>query len=930
MIHFVEAPNNFYLGARVDPDTHQVIEEDVIYYDARDLTTHGVILGMTGSGKTGLAISILEEAVIDRIPLLIIDPKGDITNMLLAFPDLTPEHFKPWLSPDAARWTEQDQEQLARTVAERWRSGLAEWGITNERIQDYRRAARFSIYTPGSEAGLQVSILQSFSAPKTGWAGNEEALRERISGLVTAILALIGMDAKPVEDREHVLLSNIFEYNWRNGVDLTMESLIVQVQRPPFTKLGVLDLETVFAEKDRFKLAQSLNNIIAAPNFQAWIQGEPLDIGSFLYTPEGIPRATIFYLAHLNESERKFIITLLLNNVLSWMSTLAGSTSLRALLYIDEVFGMFPPYPQNPPTKEPIMRLLKQARAFGIGLLVATQNPKDIDYKGLSNIGTWFIGKLQTENDKARVLEGLDSARDATSALDINVVDRLIGRLGPREFIMHNVHEPNTPILMKSRWAMSYLSGPMTREQVSRLMANQRAAFYDQQGRSAYGSASGSAEASGGSSSIPSASAPAGHIPGAPSYSGSMGQPAVEIPQRTKEQGAPPGFTAVQPVISSAVQQYFLPVDYAVEQSVRQWEAWSRQPAMQVETRQRLLYRPSLLAQAMVRFSDQRTNTYETLYYAFVVPNIPRIPHLNWAEYMTDPFDPSTLDVSPFATAYFAELPSEMSTAAGFKNLQSSLLDWIYQNVVLTAYYNPVLKVYSQAGESRRDFVAKLQAIAREKRDAEVDAVVARYEKRLATLEERYQRKMRYYEKEQDELRARKQEEMLTAGESLFQLMKGRAYYTLSRTSRMRRYTEQSQAQASMIERDLEDIAAQFRATEREMQQALEEVQQKWTNTLQQIDEIRITPYKKDISMMLFGIGWVPYWDTVINGVQVILPASSSGLTTAQDPTIAQRYTTSYGSPPSTGSSGYQSGPRPSGGRAGRMSGGNDPTDQGW
>jgi hypothetical protein len=458
-MYFVEAPNNFYLGAQVNPDTGEVIEDAPIYYDARDLTTHGVILGMTGSGKTGLAITMLEEAVLDGIPSIIIDPKGDIT-IYCCLPRSDPGKLPPRVNPEDAARSDHTIEEHARVAAQRWREGLEEWGISNDRVQQFRRAARFSIYTPGSEAGLQVSILQSFRTPPEGWLGNEEMLRERISGIVTALLGLIGVQAVPVQDREHILLSNIFEYNWKNGVDLSMEQLILQVQRPPFAKLGVFDVEALFQEKDRFKFAQKLNNIIATPSFQNWINGEPLHIPSLLFTQDGQPRTSVFYIAHLNDAERQFIVTLILQEVIAWMRSLSGSTSLRAMLYIDEVFGMFPPHPRNPPTKEPILRLMKQARAFGIGMLIATQNPADLDYKGLSNAGTWLIGKMQTDNDKNRVLEGLDSARDAASSLDVREVGNLLGRLRQRQFVMHNIHEPNTPILIQTRWTMAFLRGP--------------------------------------------------------------------------------------------------------------------------------------------------------------------------------------------------------------------------------------------------------------------------------------------------------------------------------------------------------------------------------------------------------------------------------------------------------------------------------------
>jgi hypothetical protein len=882
-MQFIESPNNFYLGARVDPETHQVLENDIVYYDSRDLTTHAVILGMTGSGKTGMGISILEEAVLDGIPSIIIDPKGDITNMLLAFPDLTPEHFLGWINPEDAARNNHTIDQHAGAEAEKWKNGLATWGIANDRIQSYRRAARFSIYTPGSEAGLQVSILQSLAAPKQGWTGNEEFLREQIAGTVTAILALVGINARPVEDREHILLSNVFEYNWRNGTDLSMEQMIIQVQRPPFTKLGVLDVESVFPEKDRFKLAQLLNNIIAAPNFQNWIQGEPVNIASFLYSPEGYPRTTIFYIAHLTDSERQFIMTLLLESVLAWMRTLSGSTSLRALLYIDEAFGMFPPT-QNPPTKGPIMRLLKQARAYGIGMVVATQNPKDIDYKGLANAGTWLIGKLQTDNDKARVLEGLDSARDATSALDVRKVEALLGRLGPREFIMHDVHEPETPILISSRWTMSYLRGPLTRQQISQLMANQRT----QQNavpQQAFPSFLAPAPQTIPPTPTPAAAPLPDAVPSPPTYSGTPGDtgfPQASAPSVPTAEDTPPGFSSILPVLPSSLYQYYLPTEYTVEQSIRNWETLSRQPAVQVETRKRLLYRPSLLAQVNVRFAHRATNSTESFTYAFVVPTLPRIPLVNWAEYQSEPFDPHALDPNPFAEAYYAEVPASLSGGTGFKDLQNNLIDWIVQNAWLTVYYNPVLKIYSSLYESQRDFQVKVQAICRQERDKEVDGIANRYDNKLAQIEARYETMAARRDQKREELGARKQEEMISLGEGALQMFRGNAGHILSRATRLRRYTSTTEDFQGIYDQRLEGISQQYQLVQQDMEQALQAVQDKWVGVVQQIEEVRVAPFKKDITPTLFGVGWVPYWDVAINGAAVILPATSSGLTAAQ------------------------------------------------
>ncbi|HYO87223.1 MAG TPA: DUF87 domain-containing protein, partial [Candidatus Limnocylindrales bacterium] len=470
---FIEAPTTFYLGRQYDPDAGKLTDETV-YYDSRDLTTHAVVLGMTGSGKTGLCITLLEEAILDNLPAIIIDPKGDITNLLLNFPDLRPQDLEPWVNVDDARRAGVDVPEYAAQLAETWRKGLADWGIVPDRLRWLQMAAQFSVYTPGSEAGLPISILASLRAPREDWEADAEGNRERVYGTVTALLALIGQDGAAMHDHEHVLLSNIFESNWRAGTDLTLELIVQQVRQPPFEKLGVLAVDEYMPARDREKLARNLNGMIAAPSFQSWTAGDPLDIPSLLYTPDGRPRVSIFYTAHLSEAERQFITTLLLEGMTSWMRTLSGTTSLRALLYIDELVGYFPPYPRNPPTKEPLLRLLKQARAFGIGLILATQNPGDLDYKGLTNCGTWFIGRLQAETDREKVTEGLRMIESGASANGSQTFNELIARIPPRIFLMHNIHNPAGPLLFGTRWAMSLLRGPLTRQQIAVLMKEQR------------------------------------------------------------------------------------------------------------------------------------------------------------------------------------------------------------------------------------------------------------------------------------------------------------------------------------------------------------------------------------------------------------------------------------------------------------------------
>ncbi len=342
-----EKLGSFYLGKEYDVATKE-LSDRLLMYDARDLTTHAICVGMTGSGKTGLCIDLLEEAAIDNVPALIIDPKGDITNLLLTFPDLNPGDFRPWINVDDARRKGLSEEEFAAKQAELWRKGLASWGEDGARIRMLRESADLVIYTPGSDAGVPVSILQSFAAPPLSWDTEAELLRERVQGTVSALLGLVGVDADPVRSREHILLSNLFEHFWRRGEDLDLPKLILAIQTPPIRQLGVFDIDTFFPQKERFELAIALNNIIAAPSFQSWLQGQPLDIAGFLSTPEGKPRHSIFYIAHLSDAERMFFVTMLLNQLVTWMRTQAGTTSLRALLYIDEVFGYFPPVATPP------------------------------------------------------------------------------------------------------------------------------------------------------------------------------------------------------------------------------------------------------------------------------------------------------------------------------------------------------------------------------------------------------------------------------------------------------------------------------------------------------------------------------------------------------------------------------------------------------
>src|SRR5688572_7079766 len=450
----------FYLGREYDLSAGKVTQEPVLY-DSRDLVTHAVCVGMTGSGKTGLCLNIIEEAAIDGVPVIAIDPKGDLGNLLLTFPGMSPEEFEPWIDPDEARRAGRDSRTYAAEQAKRWKEGLAEWGQDAARIKKLRDSAEFAIYTPGSRAGTPVSILSSFASPPPNARQDSELLAERAAGTATSVIALAGIEAPP-RSREHTLLATLLASAWREGRDLDLSSLIQQLQSPPFQKVGVADLESFFPARERFELAMQLNGLLAAPGFEQWLEGASLDPATLLYTADGRPRVAIFSIAHLGDAERMFFVSLLLNHVVTWMRRQAGTASLRAILYMDEIMGYFPPV-ANPPSKLPLLTILKQGRAFGIGAVLATQNPVDLDYKGLANTGTWFLGRMQTDRDKQRVLDGLEGA--AAGSIDRAEADRLLSSLEKRVFLLHNVHDEG-PVLFQTRWTMSYLRGPMSREQI--------------------------------------------------------------------------------------------------------------------------------------------------------------------------------------------------------------------------------------------------------------------------------------------------------------------------------------------------------------------------------------------------------------------------------------------------------------------------------
>lgn len=459
-----ENSKEFYLGKIVDDHLQP---DRSFLYPSKNFTTHAICLGMTGSGKTGLGISILEEAALDGIPSLIIDPKGDLSNLNLTFPNLSPEEFLPWIDESEAERNHQTKEQYAEQIAKQWRSGLQQSNESAETIKNLKEKVEIRIYTPGSKAGLPLSILSSLAAPKDLSPIDPDFINDEIQGIASSLLGLLGIEADPIKSRELIFLSNLIHFSWDKQEDLTLTQLIQQIQNPPFKQVGALDVNVFYPAKDRKNLAVKLNNLLASPGFQNWLEGDPLDIDQLLTNSEGKPKISILSIAHLSDAERMFFVTLLLNKLNEWMIKQSGTSNLRALFYMDEIFGYFPPT-ATPPSKRPMLKLLKQARAFGLGIILSTQNPADLDYKGLANCGTWFIGKLQTDRDRSRVVEGLSLASNGN--LNSKSLEQLLNSLGNRLFLLRSIYL-NEPLLFTTRWTLSYLRGPLTQKQIQILMA---------------------------------------------------------------------------------------------------------------------------------------------------------------------------------------------------------------------------------------------------------------------------------------------------------------------------------------------------------------------------------------------------------------------------------------------------------------------------
>lgn len=806
----------FYLGRPYEPQSGQLSTAPLLY-EGRDLTTHAMCVGMTGSGKTGLAIGLIEEAVIDRVPVIVIDPKGDLTNLLLAFPGLQPADFLPWINADDAQRANMTPADYAAQVAATWQRGLAEWGQSGARIQTYRDAAECLIYTPGSDAGLPVSILHSLQAPTQPWDTNAEELRQQIGSTVSAILGLIGIDSDPVRSREHILLATIFEHYWRQGQAIDLASLIHAIQQPPVRTLGVTDVDTFFPPKDRLKLAMDLNGLVAAPAFQTWLNGQGLDVDDLLYGSQGQPRVSIFYIAHLSDNERMFFVSLLLEQVLAWMRSQPGTTSLRALLVMDEVYGYLPPI-GSPPSKGPLLRLLKQARAFGLGVVLATQNPADLDYKGLTNMGTWFIGRLQAQRDKERLLDGLESVTAAEGgAFNRATIDRAISGLAPREFLLHNVHDDELQ-RFKTRWTLCYLCGPLTRPQIRSLMLAKRAQF-----------------------------GPAAHAPAMPANAGLTTQRDL---------------STVPPLLPTGVNQVYLPLELGPEAARRRVQ---RQTGLPVPAGNGdLVYRPAVLGQAQVRFVDRKLAVDDVQELTYVLP-VSAEP-LRWRDARA--VAPTQgVDPAPEPGALFVPVPATISTARAMQDLTDDLADHLYQTARVTRWYNAALKLYSQPGEQARAFRIRCEQVARAARDDQVDQLRIKYRPRLARIQSRLQRAQDNLAQDEAEAAARGRETWASIGESLAILLFGaRRMRVASVPLAKQRMAEQARLDVAEGDRVVAGLEQEIAALQADFQREAESITDRWVRLLDEQQALAVTPRRSDIVIQSVAVAWSPGWELALPG----------------------------------------------------------------
>jgi len=801
-----EILGKFYLGRNYDLAARELTETNLLY-DSKDLVTHAMCVGMTGSGKTGLCLSLLEEAAIDGIPAICIDPKGDLGNLLLAFPGLAPSDFRPWVDPGEAARKNVSVDELAEQSAEIWKSGLAKWDQDGARIQRFKDAVDINIYTPGSNIGLPLTVLKSFDAPPQTTLDDPETLRERISSSASGLLTLLGLEADPLTSREHILLSMIFDYAWKKKQNLDLGELIRQIQSPPIDRIGVIDLESFMSTADRMKLAMNLNNLLAAPSFAGWLEGEPLSIKNLLYTPDGKPRLSIISIAHLNDAERMFFVTILLGELLSWMRAQPGTSSLRALFYMDEVYGYFPPS-AKPPSKPPMLTLLKQARAFGLGIILATQNPVDLDYKGLSNMGTWFLGRLQTQRDKDRVLDGLEGAAVQTGkGFNRAEMERTLSALGSRVFLLNNVHE-DQPEIFQSRWALSFLRGPLSKEHIQELMRPKRSAAAATVTKFAGGAAKG--DKSSGSSA--------------------------------------------RPIVPADIDEKFLQCTKA--------------PRAGAKT----IYRPAILGQASMHFVRATSSVDYWDDTSLLVPVADTPADAFWNDSTTIPDGVLELGSRPESEFQFADLPPAYSSAKNFKVWDKELKEHLFRNHQVTIFSSKALKRNSKPGQPEDEARIELSQAAREARDLAVGKLKEKTAEKLKSLQSKIATAEQRLVKEKAEEKSKWMNSMLNIATSVLGAVMGNKIASKTNMTQMASAARKigqatgARGDVAQAEEAIQEILEMKQQMETECQAEVDRISEEFSAENLALEPIEIPARKTDTRVKLLALAWVP-WQIDSDGI---------------------------------------------------------------
>lgn len=679
------APRSLFVGSARKLDGVAASPRYDLY--THELVTHAAVLGMTGSGKTGLVIALVEEALGAGVPVLMIDIKGDLPNLLLGFPSLSAGEFLPWVDAEAAEREGATPEAKAEALAATWTKGLAASGLVPSDVARLKSSIAPRLITPGAQIGEPLHVLSSLEHPSALWHDDEEAAHDALAASLSLALQLAGKSGDP-KSREHVVLTTLAERRLRAGQAAGLAVLLGDVMNPPIATIGAMPFDDFFPDRERKALAQDLNALLASPKLASWLRGAPLDVTSWMKPKEGKTPAVIVSVAHLDDEARQQVLGLLLEEVLAYVRGQAGTSELRALVVFDEVFGFLPPHPASPPTKKPLLALLKQARAFGVGIVVATQNPMDVDYKALSNAGLWFVGRLSTDADRQRVVEGLVGA-DGGAGLDAGELGNIVKALPKRSFFVRNVHKSPSVCLVETRFCMSYLRGPMTRRELARL-AKELAPIE----RAAPAAAASGAQ-------------PAG-VEAAPATAGAEPQASLSAATAAASPSPAPARSSSAPSLPPGFRHFHAPAGSAAE----------------------VRYEPYLACTALVRVREPSLGVSEDRSISIVVPLVDGRPELSRAAEI----DPRGLTGTPAARASYAELPPGFATKKNGQALERALRDHVIATTTIDVRVHPELGLAQRSDELYEAFVARCAQVTEAGVAAQRQAAQAKAAPKLAAL----------------------------------------------------------------------------------------------------------------------------------------------------------------------------------------------------